>query len=185
MEVSPPAPLSSSLCNAVLCWTVKSRFLKWHPSAHFDSINWDFTLNRDFLMWNSISVARFCVLNWDFTLNQDWLNQDFTEHWFDWQVEFDVGWCRWIEPQRCGLRPFGVRANLHQTHRDLLLIKVSQGQSEHEGDLGLVARPHGRWDSECQTFSVDNGFIAEEDSLGHVHRGLHLCGNIGSEVSQW
>ena len=30
-------------------YKVKSRFNEWPPSPHFDSINRDFTLNRDFL----------------------------------------------------------------------------------------------------------------------------------------
>ena len=30
--------------------TVKSRFNEWPRSAHFDFLNRDFTLNRDFLM---------------------------------------------------------------------------------------------------------------------------------------
>ena len=58
--------------------TVKSRFNEWPPSAHFDSLNRDFTLNRDFLMWNFILVTRFCTLNRDITLNRDSLNRDFT-----------------------------------------------------------------------------------------------------------
>ena len=56
--------------------TVKSRFNEWPRSAHFDSLNWDFTLNRDFLMWNSILVTSFCTLNRDITLNRDSLNRD-------------------------------------------------------------------------------------------------------------
>ena len=48
------------------------------PSAHFDSLNRDFMLNRDFLMWNSIMVTIFCTLHWYFTLNRDSLNRDFT-----------------------------------------------------------------------------------------------------------
>ena len=60
--------------------TVKSRFNEWPPSAHFYFLNRDFTLNRDFLMWNLILVTRFCSLNRDFTLNWDSLNRDFTVH---------------------------------------------------------------------------------------------------------
>ena len=40
--------------------TVKYPFYERSPAAHFDS------LNRDFLMWNSILVTRFCTLNRDF-----------------------------------------------------------------------------------------------------------------------
>ena len=58
--------------------TVKSRFNEWPNSAHFDSLNRDFTLNRNFLMWNSILVTRFRSLNQDFSLNRDSLNRDFT-----------------------------------------------------------------------------------------------------------
>ena len=58
--------------------TVKSRFNKWPPSADIDSLNWDFTLYRDFLLWNSILVTTFYSLNQDFTLNRDPLNRDFT-----------------------------------------------------------------------------------------------------------
>ena len=47
-------------------------------SAYFDSLNRDIILNRDYLMWNSISVTKFCTLNRDFTLNRDSLNRDFT-----------------------------------------------------------------------------------------------------------
>ena len=42
--------------------TAKFRFNEWPPSAHFASINWDFTLNRDFLMWNLILVTRLFTL---------------------------------------------------------------------------------------------------------------------------
>ena len=55
--------------------TVKSRFNEWPPPAHFDALNWDFTLNCDFLMWNSILVTKFCTLNWDFTFVRDSLNR--------------------------------------------------------------------------------------------------------------
>ena len=47
-------------------------------SAHFDSLNRDFKLNWDVLMWNLILVTIFCSLNQDFTLNQHSLNQDCT-----------------------------------------------------------------------------------------------------------
>ena len=64
-------------CFLCLCpYTVKSRFNEWSPSAHFDSLNRDFSLKRDFLMWNSILVASFCTLNWDFMLVWDSLNWD-------------------------------------------------------------------------------------------------------------
>ena len=58
--------------------TVKSRFNECPPSAHFDSLNRDIMLNRDFLMRNFILVTRFCTLNRDFMLNRDSLNRDFT-----------------------------------------------------------------------------------------------------------
>ena len=58
--------------------TVKSRFNEWPPSAPFHSLNRDFTLNRDFLMWNFILVTRFHSLNRDFSLNRDSINRDFT-----------------------------------------------------------------------------------------------------------
>ena len=60
-----------------LC-TVKSQFNGWPRSAHFDSLNQDFTLNRDFLTWNFILVAIFCTLNRDFKLNKNALKQVFT-----------------------------------------------------------------------------------------------------------
>ena len=60
-----------------------SRFNEWPSSAHFHSLNRDFTLNRDFLMWNFILVTRFHTLNRDFTLNRDSLNRDFTV-FMDW-----------------------------------------------------------------------------------------------------
>ena len=55
----------------VKVYTVKSRFNEWPRSAHFGSLNRDFTLNWDFLMWNWILVTRFHTLNRDFTLNRD------------------------------------------------------------------------------------------------------------------
>ena len=58
--------------------TVKSGFNEWPPSALFHSLNWDFMLNRDFLNWNFILVARFHSLNRDFMLNQDSLNRTST-----------------------------------------------------------------------------------------------------------
>ena len=58
--------------------TVKSRFNEWPPSAPFHSLNWDFTLNWDFLKWNFNLVTRFHSLNRDITLNWDSLNRDFT-----------------------------------------------------------------------------------------------------------
>ena len=54
------------------------RMNEWPPSACFDSLNRDFTLYRDFLMWTFILVTRFRSLNRDFTLNRDSLNRDFT-----------------------------------------------------------------------------------------------------------
>ena len=54
----------------------KSWFNEW--SAHFESLNWDFTLNGDFLTWNSNMVTKFSALNRDFMLNGDSLNRDFT-----------------------------------------------------------------------------------------------------------
>ena len=58
--------------------TVKSRLSEWPLSAHSDSLCRDIMLNRGFLMWNSISVTRFCILNWDVKLNWDLLKRDFT-----------------------------------------------------------------------------------------------------------
>ena len=58
--------------------TEMSRFNDWPPWAHFDSLNWAFMINRDFLMWISILVKQFCTFNRDFTLNRDSLNRDFT-----------------------------------------------------------------------------------------------------------
>ena len=69
-----------SLNGPAVIHTVKSRFIEWPPLAHFDSLNRDFTLNRDFIMWNSISVTRFC------TLNQDTLKQDFAVVLLKWQM---------------------------------------------------------------------------------------------------
>ena len=70
--------------------TVKSRFNEWPPSAPFHSLNRDFTLNRDFLMRNSILVTRFHSLNRDFTLNRDSLNRDLTVLDFTEQLILDL-----------------------------------------------------------------------------------------------
>ena len=51
--------------------TVKSRFNEWPPSAHFYSLNRNFTLNLDFLIRNFILVKRSCTLNRDSKLNRD------------------------------------------------------------------------------------------------------------------
>ena len=58
--------------------TVKSQFNEWPPSAHFDNLNLDFTLNLDFLMQNSFSDTRFCILNRVITLNRGSKNRNFT-----------------------------------------------------------------------------------------------------------
>ena len=47
-------------------------------SASLHSLNWDFTLNWDFLKWNFTLVTRFHSLNRDFALNRDSLNRYFT-----------------------------------------------------------------------------------------------------------
>ena len=60
------------------CSTAMSQFNEWPRSTHFGSLNQEFTLTRDLLVWNSILVMRFCTLNRDFTLNRDSLNRDFT-----------------------------------------------------------------------------------------------------------
>ena len=75
--------LSPYLIGNVLAWfcptgAVKSRLNEWPTSAHFDSLNWDVTLNLDFLMWNSILVISICTLNRDYTLNRDSLKWDIT-----------------------------------------------------------------------------------------------------------
>ena len=44
-----PADFASEMKKKAQC-TVKSRFKEWPQSAHFDSLNQDFSLNRDFLM---------------------------------------------------------------------------------------------------------------------------------------
>ena len=50
---------------------VKSRFKELPRSAHFDSLNWDFTLNRDFLLRFYWHFGRKILY---LTLNQDSLN---------------------------------------------------------------------------------------------------------------
>ena len=52
--------------------SVKSQFKesKYTDGGH--------SLNRDFSVWNSILVTRFCTLNWDFTLNRESFNWYFT-----------------------------------------------------------------------------------------------------------
>ena len=77
-----PTTVTRLVLFIAFCDTVKSRFNEWPRSAYFDYLNRDFTLNRDFLMRNSILVIRFCSLNWDFTLNRDYTvlyNRD--GHW--------------------------------------------------------------------------------------------------------
>ena len=51
-------------------YKVKSLFTERPLSAHFDSLNHDFTLNRDFFTLNSFSVTRFCTFHRDFTLSR-------------------------------------------------------------------------------------------------------------------
>ena len=70
--------------DTISLYTVKSRFNEWPLSPHFDS------LNRDFLMRNSILVTWFCTLNRDFTLNRDSLNGDFTVH--EYETRMDTYW---------------------------------------------------------------------------------------------
>ena len=74
-------------------YTVKSRFNEWSSSAPFHSLNRDFTLNWDILMWNFSLVTIFRSLNWDFTLNRDSLNRDFTVLVFFFFMRFWHSFC--------------------------------------------------------------------------------------------